>query len=1664
MKNATVLALCLGIHGSLTAATFTVTTSADTGPGSLREAILEANGHPGSDTIAFAIGDPGSQHVIEPASALPVISDPVLLDGWSQGGPAYAGSPLLEIRGGSAGSHVSGLRITSGHCTVRGLAITGFASGQAAGIRLETGGTNWILGNHIGLDPTGTTRAANAKGIWIEAGSSANRIGTDADGVADAAERNVISGNVQENIAIFGTNSVGNRIMGNFIGLNAAGTAAIGTNSQSVAAIGILIQQAAHNVIGTDGDGQGDALEGNVIAGNTYNIQLAGSPSPSRHNRIAGNRIGTNPDGTVRIGPQSEGVRLVATEEAVIGTDGDGISDALEGNLISGHSDWGVWMSQSAARHNVVAGNRIGTDAAGLLAITNGFGGSPRGGVHFSGAGNRLGSNLDGVGDDLERNLISGNGGNASGVYLQSFQTPDAPTNRIVGNWIGVDATGLSALPNGTGISGGHWVPLVIRDNVISGNRFEGIQGSLHGTVILGNRIGVAADGTTAMGNGYTGIALSGNGTRIGGTGPGEANTIAHNGKVSGNFPNGIRIGAASAGNGIRGNRIFDNGGLGIDLLHPAGVTANDVGDEDSGANGLQNFPVITFARAYTDGTTVIRGTLNSHANTTFQLDFYRTILPDPLNHGEADAYLGDATVTTDAAGDATFDVTLPVTLPPDQHLTATATHPTDGTSEFSATYAAGGLVDIPVEGLSIHYAPPVYAGVPTAFQAGVTLGTGVAYEWSLGDGVVAAGPGVTHTFTNLGTQTVTLTATNNSSTATVSAEVTVLEPANINGYVWLDRDGDGFRGLGEELLPSVPFTVVGLSRQDGPDGPTPFQTVVPTNGLYQFLTPEPGVYSVALLEPPEASIQITNRYSTPNPVIVPMGPDGGTEIHFGIVSVDFPPEPDDDGFIIGRLWIDRDSDLRPEPGEIPVAGRTVRLLNPAGQELSTVTSDPTGYYAFRITEPGLYRVRMEAPPGTFPTSREVEVHVAGRRAESVQMPFFPGNVIGGAVTDAVGAGLGGVRITMEPGGLETYSTAGDGRYQFEVGPFGNYTLRIHPPEQKVPSDGQVYRGVSVGAWGAAVVNWMLLNKGEFSVRSVHEIDGMELPAFMRFNLYTAIDRPVDPATDLFGTQATDPRGEWSATSPTPTGLPLHVLVRPVNVGPAQATTAAFVPTERQSIVLPETASTLSFSLILPRSLNLFATVSGTGFRCGYEVRRGDGFLADSGFLDVDRPAVSLWAKLAAGTYSVTLTPDPTVPGQEGWPPYSQTVAIDTNTHAVVRYPYNPANRQSIEGHAFRDHCWPVGESLSSETCTEDSAPSNNGLLVTLSRPDGTVVATRETTHGAAYSTGHFRFDDLPVGEYVVGIAFPTNYLPTTPVTVPMTLDGIVAPEKLYFGYQAGESPTLSGRAFFDGDANGTFDPAWDDPLPGAVVAIETAAGTPVAQVNTASDGSWLVAGLPPATYTVTLTHPQGTTSRPVTIEHPNSVVFADFPIAPPGVAPRVLVFADINGNGLADPEEQRFGGVTVQLVEGACDDTGTVLGAVQTGIDGRAEFPVPPAGTSPLCARITAGLPTHTVPVHLPGVSVPRNSGMPVPLPVMPSLQEPASEVVGPIAIREDQLSLLIRSIPGQAYTVERTGDLGSWSPVESATPTDLGYSRRLLVPISDPSDQGFYRITSGR
>ncbi|HEY6045685.1 MAG TPA: hypothetical protein VIU65_03725, partial [Pyrinomonadaceae bacterium] len=150
--------------------TFTVTNTNDSGSGSLRQAILDANFSAGPDMIVFNIPGAGV-HSITPASALPAITDPVTIDGTTQ--PGFAGSPIIELSGAIAGP-TNGLDISAGSSTVRGLVINQFGNG----IFLEKDGGNVIEGNFIGTDVTGTQNLGNSvAGVQIACLSANNRIG-----------------------------------------------------------------------------------------------------------------------------------------------------------------------------------------------------------------------------------------------------------------------------------------------------------------------------------------------------------------------------------------------------------------------------------------------------------------------------------------------------------------------------------------------------------------------------------------------------------------------------------------------------------------------------------------------------------------------------------------------------------------------------------------------------------------------------------------------------------------------------------------------------------------------------------------------------------------------------------------------------------------------------------------------------------------------------------------------------------------------------------------------------------------------------------------------------------------------------------------------------------------------------------------------------------------------------------------------------------------------------------------------------------------------------------------------------------------------------------------------------------------------------------------------
>jgi hypothetical protein len=132
-----------------------VTNTNDSGPGSLRQAILDANATPVTDTIAFSIGS-GVQ-TITPLSALPSISDPVIIDGTTQ--PGFAGAPIIELNG--SGVNGNGLVIFTGNSTVRGMVINRFGD---TGIQIKEGENNVVEGNYLGTDASGTAALGGMAG------------------------------------------------------------------------------------------------------------------------------------------------------------------------------------------------------------------------------------------------------------------------------------------------------------------------------------------------------------------------------------------------------------------------------------------------------------------------------------------------------------------------------------------------------------------------------------------------------------------------------------------------------------------------------------------------------------------------------------------------------------------------------------------------------------------------------------------------------------------------------------------------------------------------------------------------------------------------------------------------------------------------------------------------------------------------------------------------------------------------------------------------------------------------------------------------------------------------------------------------------------------------------------------------------------------------------------------------------------------------------------------------------------------------------------------------------------------------------------------------------------------------------------------------------------
>ena len=266
------------------AATFVVTSTTDSGNGSLRQAILSANATTNvPDVVQFNLTGNGP-FTISPVTLLPTITDPLVIDGYSQSGAssntlANGDNAVLKI------VVLESLVIDTTNSTVRGLVIPQIQIGATP----NANGSNVVEGCFIGLDATGTN-SLGSPGFGVFVQTPNNRIGGTTPGA-----RNIISGKGATGIEVFESFASNNVIQGNFIGTDRTGTIAIGNGDRAV--------QVNMNASATTIGGQ-FANARNVISGNLdRGITLDGSD-----NTVNGNFIGTDVTGLLPLGNARTGV------------------------------------------------------------------------------------------------------------------------------------------------------------------------------------------------------------------------------------------------------------------------------------------------------------------------------------------------------------------------------------------------------------------------------------------------------------------------------------------------------------------------------------------------------------------------------------------------------------------------------------------------------------------------------------------------------------------------------------------------------------------------------------------------------------------------------------------------------------------------------------------------------------------------------------------------------------------------------------------------------------------------------------------------------------------------------------------------------------------------------------------------------------------------------------------------------------------------------------------------------------------------------------------------------------------------------------------------------------------------------------------------------------
>jgi hypothetical protein len=560
--------------------TFTVTTTADTGPGSLRAAIegVNANTSGTPNTINFDVSGQ-----IKLASALPTILNAVTIDGMSAPGYAVHGAPVVEVNfAGHAGLVFGG---ASSGSNLFGLSL-GNAGGN--GVTLDSSDIT-LNGNYIGVHADGRAFGNTLDGLHVNSTSSGNLIGLNPEGHTGVVT-NVISGNGGNGIAFWGSSD--NVVVGNRIGTTADGTAAM-ANGQN----GILVTNGSHdNTIGgttyvdsatgaaNDPTGNKGTIEppvlvtpplGNLISGNSQDGVLI--QNGSENNVLNGNFVGTDANGLAAVGNGGDGVHFLnADNNSLIGCNFY-TEPFVYYNVVSGNGGNGLHITNSD--NATVQANFFGIGADNATTVGNGGNG-------ILVDGDSRGTTVGGV---IPLGNVSA-GNDENGIYVT-----DTASDFTTFNTFGGLLAFQGAAPNGNdGIlvdsTGGD---ILIRTNVFSGNTNNGIEitGNASGVTVDPNIVGLDTEGSSATvdtGIGIPDMANGNNGLLIGGTAHdniigGYDNSVIPQNTFSGNGGYGIEIADAAYN-----NQVF-NTAIGTNSLITAGL-GNGLGGillSGTGANNL---------------------------------------------------------------------------------------------------------------------------------------------------------------------------------------------------------------------------------------------------------------------------------------------------------------------------------------------------------------------------------------------------------------------------------------------------------------------------------------------------------------------------------------------------------------------------------------------------------------------------------------------------------------------------------------------------------------------------------------------------------------------------------------------------------------------------------------------------------------------------------------------------------------------------------------------------------------------------------------------------------------------------------------------------------------------------------------------------------------------